>query len=91
MPSSVRPRSLFAAFPAAPCSLRGTADKRRIGPAVPERRAKDSARARRNLEEQPLPLQAVEPRRLYRQIAEQIAQLIASGEFLPGSRLPAER
>jgi DNA-binding FadR family transcriptional regulator len=38
-----------------------------------------------------LPLQAVEPRRLYRQIAEQIAQLIASGEFLPGSRLPAER
>lgn len=38
-----------------------------------------------------MPLQAVEPRRLYRQIAEQIAQLIASGEFLPGSRLPAER
>jgi len=38
-----------------------------------------------------LPLQAVEPRRLYRQIAEQIGQLIASGEFLPGSRLPAER
>jgi DNA-binding FadR family transcriptional regulator len=43
------------------------------------------------LEEQLLPLQAVEPRRLYRQIAEQIARLIASGEFLPGSRLPAER
>ncbi len=38
-----------------------------------------------------MPLQAVEPRRLYRQIAEQIGQLIASGEFLPGSRLPAER
>ncbi len=38
-----------------------------------------------------MPLQAVEPRRLYRQIAEQIEQLIASGEFLPGSRLPAER
>lgn len=38
-----------------------------------------------------MPLQAVEPRRLYRQIAEQIAQLIASGEFLPGTRLPAER
>jgi GntR family uxuAB operon transcriptional repressor len=38
-----------------------------------------------------LPLQAVEPRRLYRQIADQIAQLIASGEYLPGARLPAER
>jgi DNA-binding FadR family transcriptional regulator len=38
-----------------------------------------------------LPLQAVEPRRLYRQIADQIAQLIASGEFRPGERLPAER
>jgi DNA-binding FadR family transcriptional regulator len=38
-----------------------------------------------------LPLQTVEPRRLYRQIAEQIAGLIASGEFATGSRLPAER
>ena len=38
-----------------------------------------------------MPLQAVEPRRLYRQIADQIAQLIASGEFRPGERLPAER
>jgi len=38
-----------------------------------------------------LPLQAVEPRRLYRQIADQIAQLIASGEYRPGARLPAER
>ncbi len=38
-----------------------------------------------------VPLQAVEPRRLYRQIADQIAQLIASGEFPPGARLPAER
>jgi DNA-binding FadR family transcriptional regulator len=43
------------------------------------------------MEELTLPLQAVEPRRLYRQIADQIAQLIASGEFLPGARLPAER
>ena len=34
---------------------------------------------------------AVEPKRLYRQIADQIAQLIASGEFPAGSRLPAER
>jgi GntR family uxuAB operon transcriptional repressor len=38
-----------------------------------------------------LPLQLVEPRRLYRQIADQIAGLIAAGEFTPGSRLPAER
>ncbi|HEX8011799.1 MAG TPA: FadR/GntR family transcriptional regulator [Casimicrobiaceae bacterium] len=38
-----------------------------------------------------MPLQAVEPRRLYRQIADQIAKLIASGEFPPGARLPAER
>ena len=38
-----------------------------------------------------MPLQAVEPKRLYRQIADQIAQLIASGEFPAGSRLPAER
>ena len=38
-----------------------------------------------------LPLQAVEPKRLYRQIADQLAQLIANGEFPPGSRLPAER
>jgi DNA-binding FadR family transcriptional regulator len=38
-----------------------------------------------------LPLTAVEPKRLYRQIADQIAQLIASGEFPAGSRLPAER
>src|SRR5271165_4537274 len=42
-------------------------------------------------EESTLPLQAVEPRRLYRQIADQIAQLIASGEYRPGARLPAER
>jgi DNA-binding FadR family transcriptional regulator len=38
-----------------------------------------------------LPLTAVEPRRLYRQIADQLGQLIASGEFPAGSRLPAER
>ena len=38
-----------------------------------------------------MPLQLVEPRRLYRQIADQIARLIAAGEFKPGSRLPAER
>jgi GntR family uxuAB operon transcriptional repressor len=38
-----------------------------------------------------LPLQTVEPRRLYRQIADQIAGLIANGEFPHGTRLPAER
>lgn len=36
-------------------------------------------------------LQAVEPRRLYRQIADQIRSLIGSGEVAPGARLPAER
>ena len=38
-----------------------------------------------------MPLQAVEPQRLYRQIAEQLRSLITAGEFPPGSRLPAER
>ncbi len=38
-----------------------------------------------------MPLQTVEPQRLYRQIAEQVRGLIAGGEFGPGSRLPAER
>ena len=38
-----------------------------------------------------MPLQSIEPQRLYRQIAEQLRSLIASGEFQPGSRLPAER
>src|SRR5512137_2198693 len=38
-----------------------------------------------------MPIQSIEPRRLYRQIAEQIRGLIRSGEFVPGSRLPPER
>src|SRR5476649_1669729 len=38
-----------------------------------------------------MPLQALEPRRLYRQIAEQISVLISDGEYTPGSRLPPER
>ena len=38
-----------------------------------------------------MPLQTIEPQRLYRQIAEQLRSLIAIGEFTPGSRLPAER
>jgi DNA-binding FadR family transcriptional regulator len=36
-------------------------------------------------------LRPVEPRRLYRQIADQIRTLIAKGAAAPGERLPAER
>ena len=38
-----------------------------------------------------MPLTLVEPQRLYRRIADQIAALIDRGEFKPGARLPAER
>jgi DNA-binding FadR family transcriptional regulator len=38
-----------------------------------------------------MPVQVIEPRRLYVQIADQIRSLITAGEFPPGSRLPAER
>ena len=38
-----------------------------------------------------MPLQTVEPQRLYRQIAEQLRSLIGKGEFAAGARLPAER
>ncbi|UUZ64961.1 FadR family transcriptional regulator [Polaromonas sp. P1-6] len=38
-----------------------------------------------------MPLQTVEPKRLYRQIAEQLRSLISKGEFAVGTRLPAER
>src|SRR5438552_17702990 len=38
-----------------------------------------------------MPIQSIEPRRLYRQIADQIRTLRRSGEFSPGSRLPPER
>ena len=38
-----------------------------------------------------MPIKAVEPRRLYRQIADQIATLIRRGEYKPGARLPPER
>lgn len=38
-----------------------------------------------------MPLQTVEPQRLYRQIADQLRKLIGEGEFAPGARLPAER
>lgn len=36
-------------------------------------------------------LKAVEPRRLYRQIADQLRALIGKGKVAPGARLPAER
>ncbi|MGH8750024.1 MAG: FadR/GntR family transcriptional regulator [Burkholderiales bacterium] len=36
-------------------------------------------------------LQAIEPRRLYRQIADQIRTLIGKGDVARGARLPAER
>ena len=38
-----------------------------------------------------MPLTSIEPRRLYRQIAEQIRGLITSGEYGVGARLPPER
>jgi len=38
-----------------------------------------------------MPIHSIEPRRLYRQIADQIRTLIHSGEFSAGSRLPPER
>ena len=38
-----------------------------------------------------MPLSTIEPRRLYRQIADQIRTLIRNGEFVPGARLPPER
>ena len=38
-----------------------------------------------------MPLQTIEPRRLYRQIADQLRALIDGGELAVGSRLPPER
>jgi DNA-binding FadR family transcriptional regulator len=38
-----------------------------------------------------MPLKTLEPKRLYRQIAEQLRTLMTKGEFKPGERLPAER
>src|SRR5439155_20970979 len=39
----------------------------------------------------PMPIHSNEPRRLYRQIADQIRSLIRSNEFAAGARLPPER
>ncbi len=38
-----------------------------------------------------MPIQPIEPRRLYRKIADQLRRLIDAGEFAVGSRLPTER
>ena len=38
-----------------------------------------------------MPIHAIEPRRLYRQIADQLRALISQGEYPVGSRLPPER
>jgi DNA-binding FadR family transcriptional regulator len=38
-----------------------------------------------------MPLATIEPRRLYRKIADQLRKLIDAGEFAVGSRLPPER
>jgi DNA-binding FadR family transcriptional regulator len=38
-----------------------------------------------------MPLQTIETKRLYQQVADQIAELIGEGEWQAGDRLPAER
>src|SRR5882724_9537932 len=38
-----------------------------------------------------MPIQTIEPRRLYRQIADQLRKLIEHGEYEVGTRLPPER
>ncbi|EJL81233.1 transcriptional regulator [Herbaspirillum sp. CF444] len=38
-----------------------------------------------------MPIEAIEPQRLYRQISDQLRKLIVDGEFPVGSRLPSER
>ncbi len=38
-----------------------------------------------------MPIQAIEQKRLYQQVADQLTTLIQDGEFEPGKRLPAER
>ena len=38
-----------------------------------------------------MPIQTVEPQRLYRQIADQLRALLTKGEYAVGTRLPAER
>jgi DNA-binding FadR family transcriptional regulator len=54
-------------------------------------RSEKSNFGRNACKEQILPLEAIELRRLYRRIADQLRLLIDQGEFPVGSRLPAER
>jgi hypothetical protein len=53
-----------------------------------QRRARRQERAGTRRSIPNVPLQTVEPLRLYRQITGQIAALIDDGEFPVGSRLP---
>ncbi len=41
--------------------------------------------------ESEVPIQAIEPPRLYRQVADQLRRMIDTGEYAVGARLPAER
>jgi len=43
------------------------------------------------MEQKNTPFHAIEPQRMYQQIANQIAALIHEGQFKPGERLPPER
>lgn len=45
----------------------------------------------RSISSPAVPIQTLEPQRLYRQIAEQLRVLIGKGEFAAGTRIPAER
>jgi DNA-binding FadR family transcriptional regulator len=55
-------------------------------------RSKQEKSIRWNRQGEPsVPLEAVEARRLYRQVADQLRALIDSGEYGVGSRLPTER
>jgi GntR family transcriptional repressor for pyruvate dehydrogenase complex len=57
--------------------------------ALPSKRGGESLAA--HVPDADMPIQSIEPRRLYRQIADQIRTLIRAGEFSAGSRLPPER
>jgi DNA-binding FadR family transcriptional regulator len=63
-----------------------------VRPIIQEQRAAgQQAFPARPFREASVPLEAVEARRLYRQVADQLRSLIDSGEYAVGSRLPTER